>query len=148
MRRRSSRTWPGRSRSGPERGALELLAARLELADRVVFRRAGSPTRALGSGGIDVFALPSRLEALGLAAIEAMLAGLPVIASDTGGGSPRWSLDGESGLLVPAGDPGALAGAIRSLLLVIPNAADGLGARAGRSPCGGFRSQRWSPRVF
>ena len=44
-----------------------------------------------------------------------MLAGLPVVASDVGGVGEA-VVDGETGLLVPAGDPAALAAALRRLL--------------------------------
>ena len=49
-----------------------------------------------------------------LALLEAMAAGLPVIATRVGG-VPEAVRDGREGLLVPAGDPGALASAIRVL---------------------------------
>ena len=48
----------------------------------------------------DVFALPSHFEGLPMSVIEAMLTGLPVVATDTRG--PREQVvDGETGLLVP-----------------------------------------------
>jgi len=47
--------------------------------------------------------------------IEAMRAGVPVVAADTGGVSTTVT-DGVTGLLVPPGDPGALAAALRRLL--------------------------------
>jgi len=62
--------------------------------------------------GADVFVLPSRHEGLGIAAIEAMAAQLPVVASRVGG-LPEIVVDGETGLLVPVGDVGALAAAIQ-----------------------------------
>jgi glycosyltransferase involved in cell wall biosynthesis len=55
--------------------------------------------------------MPSRSEAWGLAALEAMAHGVPVIASDTGG-LPEIVDAGNGGWLVPAGDPAALAQAI------------------------------------
>ena len=60
---------------------------------------------------LDVFIMPSRSEAWGLAALEAMAHGVPVIASDTGG-LPELVEDGNGGWLVRPGDPGALARAI------------------------------------
>ena len=58
--------------------------------------------------GIDLFVMPSRSEAWGLAALEAMAHGVPVIASDIGG--LREIVEpGRSGWLVPAGDAAALA---------------------------------------
>ncbi len=59
----------------------------------------------------DVVVVPSRREPLGLAAVEALACGVPVIASDTGG--LRESVrDGVNGLLVPAADVEALAAAL------------------------------------
>jgi len=62
----------------------------------------------------DVVVVPSRREPLGLAAVEALACGTPVIASDTGG-LPEVVRDGANGLLVRAGDPAALAEALRRM---------------------------------
>ena len=62
----------------------------------------------------DVFAVPSRREGQGIAALEAMAAGVPVVASRVGGLSEMLS-DGETALLVPPGDPEALAAALSRL---------------------------------
>ncbi|WP_460447999.1 glycosyltransferase [Alsobacter sp. SYSU BS001988] len=59
----------------------------------------------------DVSVLPSRAEGFGLALVEAMAAGVPVIAARVGGPA-RLIDDGVNGLLVPAEDPAALAGAL------------------------------------
>lgn len=64
--------------------------------------------------GFDSFVLPSLNEGMGRALIEAMAAGLPVIASRVGG-IPALIEDGKNGLLVPAGDSSALADAIRKI---------------------------------
>jgi glycosyltransferase involved in cell wall biosynthesis len=63
----------------------------------------------------DVFVLSSRSEGLPLAILEAMAAGLPVVATAVGG-IPELVADGETGLLVPPGDADALAGALRRLV--------------------------------
>ncbi|MFF0905455.1 UNVERIFIED_CONTAM: glycosyltransferase family 4 protein [Kocuria sp. CPCC 205316] len=63
----------------------------------------------------DVFALPSRAEGMPLALIEAMEAGLPVVATRVIG-STEVVTDGETGLLVPAQDAGMLAEALVKLL--------------------------------
>ena len=74
-----------------------------------------------------ILALPSRFEAFPLAILEAMLAGLPVVATDVGSVAEAVT-DGETGLIVPPDDPEALAAALERLL------ADGeLRARFGRS---------------
>ncbi len=63
----------------------------------------------------DVFTLPSHFEGLPMSVIEAMLTGLPVVATDIRG--PREQVvDGETGLLVPAGTVGPLAAALARLV--------------------------------
>jgi glycosyltransferase involved in cell wall biosynthesis len=99
---------------GPERGRLALLAADLGVADRVRWVGwSNTPTSFLP--GFDVVAFPSRFEGFPLAVLEAMLAQRPVVASDVG--SVREAVrHGDTGLLVPADDPGALASALADLL--------------------------------
>jgi glycosyltransferase involved in cell wall biosynthesis len=63
---------------------------------------------------MDAFALSSRLEGLPLCALEAMAAGLPVVATAVGG-LPGLIQDGVTGFLVPAGDEPALARALAAL---------------------------------
>jgi len=59
--------------------------------------------------------LPSEKESFGLAVLEAMSCGVPVVASKTGG-LPELVKDGETGFLVPVGDIGSLSRAIMLLL--------------------------------
>ena len=64
----------------------------------------------------DIFALPSHFEGLPMSVIEAMLCGLPVVATDIRG--PREQVvPGETGLLVPPGDVPRLAEALRRLVV-------------------------------
>jgi glycosyltransferase involved in cell wall biosynthesis len=63
----------------------------------------------------DVFVLPTRAECFGLVLTEAMASGLPVVTCPVGG-IPEVVDDGVSGLLVPAGDPRALDGALTRLI--------------------------------
>ena len=64
---------------------------------------------------LDLFVLPTVEEALGTAFLEAMAAGRAVVGCRVGG-VPEVVEEGKTGLLVPPGDPAALADAIRSLL--------------------------------
>jgi len=73
----------------------------------------------------DVLAVPSTKESLGLAPLEAMSVGRPVVASNTGG-LPEVVRDSVTGILVPPGDPRALA---QALLTVIRD--EDLAARLG-----------------
>jgi glycosyltransferase involved in cell wall biosynthesis len=72
--------------------------------------------------------MPSRYEGFGLPCLEAMAAGVPVVASAVGG-LPELLAD--AGVLVPPGDPAALADAVRTLLAAA-DARRALGA-AGRA---------------
>jgi glycosyltransferase involved in cell wall biosynthesis len=63
---------------------------------------------------MDVFVMPSIWEGFGLVLLEAMAAGRPIVASRVAT-IPEVVLDGETGLLVPAGDPVALAEALAQL---------------------------------
>jgi glycosyltransferase involved in cell wall biosynthesis len=63
----------------------------------------------------DLFVLPSATEGLSNALLEALAAGLPAVATSVGG-TPDILANGESGLLVPAGDPPALLRALLALL--------------------------------
>ena len=63
----------------------------------------------------DVFVLSSRVEGNPLSVMEAMAAGLPVVSTAVGG-VPELVRDGETGLLVPSEDAGALARAVQALM--------------------------------
>jgi glycosyltransferase involved in cell wall biosynthesis len=99
---------------GSEGPMLEKLAESVGVADRVVWQGWTEDARS-HLGSFDVFALPSRFEGFPLALLEALLARSAVVAADVGSVAEAIH-DGETGLLVPAEDPQALAGAIRRLL--------------------------------
>jgi glycosyltransferase involved in cell wall biosynthesis len=98
---------------GIERPRLEALAVALGIADRVCFLgwRADA---ALLLPLLDVYAITSDTEALPLAVLEAMAAGLPVVATSVGD-LPDVLDHGRCGLLVRPGDEEALAAALRTL---------------------------------
>jgi glycosyltransferase involved in cell wall biosynthesis len=106
---------------GPERAALRTLADHLGLADAVHFLGTRGDLREV-YGGLDILALPSLEEGSPNVLLEAMAAGLPVVATSVGG-VPEIVQDGRTGILVPPAAPGALAQALSSL------AADGAGRR-------------------
>ena len=99
---------------GPERGALERRTQTLGLAQRVRFLGQRSDAGDL-LAACDVLVLPSRLEGLGVAALEAMAAARPVVASAVGGLAEA-VVHEHTGLLVPPDDPAALAAALARLL--------------------------------
>lgn len=98
---------------GPERAVLERRAATAGLGDRVVFT--GWTNHALDvMAGCDVVAMPSRWEGFGHVALEAMRCARPVVASRVDA-IPEVVQHEQTGLLVPADDPEALADAIATL---------------------------------
>jgi glycosyltransferase involved in cell wall biosynthesis len=99
---------------GPERPALERLAAELGVAGRVRFLGTRSDVPSLLAAA-DLFVLPSLYEGLPVAVLEAMAAGVPVLATAIGSTAEAVH-DGRTGLLVPPGDAGALAAGLRRLL--------------------------------
>jgi glycosyltransferase involved in cell wall biosynthesis len=99
---------------GAEEEPLRRLAAELGLADRVHLLGLRDDVETVFASA-DVFAQPSLSEGLPLAVLEAMAAGLPVVASRVGG-IPEAVADGETGYLVPPADPAALAAALARVL--------------------------------
>ncbi len=104
----------GDSISESYRLELEKRAADLGLGDRVVFAGFRSDVAEL-LREVSVSVLPSLAEGLSNVVLEAMAAGVPVVATAVGG-TPELIEDGVSGLLVPVRDAQALSRAIGSLL--------------------------------
>ncbi len=98
---------------GPLREALEAAHRKLGLGETV--RLLGHRDDVLDLyRAADLFCLSSYLEGLGTSILDAMAAGLPIVATRVGG-IPEVVSDGETGILVPPRDPGALADAIMAL---------------------------------
>ncbi|OLC54085.1 MAG: hypothetical protein AUH92_04710 [Acidobacteria bacterium 13_1_40CM_4_69_4] len=130
---------------GPERQALEAAAAALAGRARVLFTGERADARHL-LPAFDVAVVPSiEREGFGLAALEAMDAGLPVVASRVGG-IPEVVRDGQTGLLVPPGDEEALAAAI-ARLLERPEERGGFGAEGRRRVESRFRAAPMARRI-
>lgn len=98
---------------GPEGERLRAQAAALGIADRVAFIGATNDVPKVLAAA-DCLVLPSRREGFGLVCVEAFAAGITVVASDLPG-IRSVVTDGKNGILVPAGDPTALAGAMKRL---------------------------------
>lgn len=123
---------------GPQQSRLEGLARQLGVEDRVIFlgEVCQSEHRVL-LHACDVFVLPSidRSEAFGIAQLEAMVCGKPVVASDLPTGVRFVNRHGVTGFLTPPGDVHSLAHAINRLL-------DDPELRAGFGRAGRERVQR------
>lgn len=99
---------------GPDRPKAFELATKLGVGGRVAFLGSFPNVEHLLSVS-DLFLLPSSEESFGLAALEAMASGAPVIASRTGG-IPEVVLDGKTGYLCKLGDTAGMANAALTLL--------------------------------
>jgi rhamnosyl/mannosyltransferase len=117
---------------GPFEPSLRTVHRQLDLRDRVEFLGAQNEFELLALfRAARVCVLPSthRSEALGLAMIEAMASGRPVVSTELGTGTSWVNQHGSTGLVVPPGDAESLAAAI-NLLLDDPAMAERFGAAA------------------
>jgi glycosyltransferase involved in cell wall biosynthesis len=105
---------------GPRAAELRALAASLGIADRVALLGHREDIAALLEEA-DAFVLPSRSEAFPNSVVEAMAAGLPVVAGAVGG-LPELVDSGRTGVLVPVDNPAAMAEALESLITDPPRA--------------------------
>jgi rhamnosyl/mannosyltransferase len=131
--------------SGPEQAAIERLVRRLGLEERVhLLGDLADAEVATLMAACDVFCLPSteRAEAFGLAMLEAMALGRPVVCSRIEGSGVAWlNQHGLTGLTVPPGDASALAQALQQILDE-PGLAGRLGAEARVRYESGFRASQ------
>ena len=114
---------------GPAEEQLRVLAEELGIASRVIFAGVRRDIPQL-LPVLDAFVLPSLYEGFGIAILEAMAAGLPVVAT-TVGGIPEFVTDGMTGRLVEPGNAEALADAIQAVL-ANPEQARQMGLRGQR----------------
>jgi glycosyltransferase involved in cell wall biosynthesis len=112
---------------GPERGSLEEMTRAKGVADMVTFAGFQADVEEW-LGSMDIFVLPSLTEGTPMALLEAMSAGLPVLATAVGG-VPLVVEDGVNGLLAAPGDPQKLSEGL-SLLLHDPSLRKKLGRAA------------------
>jgi teichuronic acid biosynthesis glycosyltransferase TuaC len=102
---------------GPERIALEGLAARLGVSERVDFRGQLAPEQAIAQARLcTLFVMPSTEEAFGVAYVEAMAAGVPAIGCRGEPGPEEIAAAGDGFMLVPPGDIERLTQRIDELL--------------------------------
>jgi glycosyltransferase involved in cell wall biosynthesis len=113
--------------SGPQREKLEEAAAHADITEQVKFLGWIDDLAAVLPRW-DIFAMPSLEEGFPIAALDAMAAGLPVVATPVGG-VPELIEDGKTGWLVPPRDAQALALRLR-LLLANPELCLSVGAAA------------------
>ena len=99
---------------GPDRAAAEAAAREAGVAADVRFIGKQEPVEEILSI-TDLFLMPSASETFGLAALEAMACGVPVVSSDVGG-LPELNVDGETGFLRPIGDVDGMTEAARTIL--------------------------------
>jgi glycosyltransferase involved in cell wall biosynthesis len=121
------------------RQELKQLAAQLGIQDRVVFTGFRADVERIFAS-LSVSVQPSLSEGLSNVVLESMATGLPVVATRVGGTSEAVE-DGVNGLLVPPGDPAALAQAVCGLLAE-PTLAASLGAAARSSVMERFSIKR------
>jgi len=127
---------------GPERPALEALAARLGVAARVDFLGQLAPAQALERARrCTLFVMPSTEEAFGVAYIEAMAAGVPAIGCRGEPGPEEIAAAGDGFVLVPPGDIERLTQRIDELLSD-PRRLRELGQRARASVAASFTWER------
>ncbi len=101
---------------GEEKVRLQTLARGLGLDHRIMFAGGHAHEDVIQfMRAADVFVLPSLVESFGIVLVEAMSCGLPIVASNVMG-VPSLIDDMVNGLLIPPGDPQALAGGIVGLL--------------------------------
>lgn len=124
---------------GRREGEMRQLAEEMGLAGRVHFLGQRNDIPDL-LAALDIFALPSHSEGVSLALLEAMAAGLPVIATAVGG-LPEVVTDGVNGLLIPPKNPEALVQAL-ARLLAEPALAKNLGDNARRHVAENFSLDR------
>lgn len=99
---------------GPERQRIETICRQSSGCDSIQFLgKMTRPEEVMAS--CDLFALTSDSESFGLAALEAMACGVPVVSTDTGG-LPEVNIHGVSGLLSAVGDTEAMAANAHSIL--------------------------------
>jgi glycosyltransferase involved in cell wall biosynthesis len=148
-------TWPHVLEEFPEAKVLFVGdgADRASLESVIAARNLGDSIRILGFrsdvaeilAGSDALLLPSRVEGFGYVLVEAMAAGIPCIASGVSS-IPEIVRDGETGILHPVGDTGAIHAAIRRVITA-PAVAAAMGTAGARLANEKFTAERMLDQV-
>lgn len=124
--------------------SVRLMVKELGLAEQVIF--AGFQADVVPwVKAFDIVVIPSLEESFGRVAVEAMIAGKPVVATNVGA-LPEIVLDGQTGLLVEPGSPEALASAI-SKLVISPDWREELGLAGRRRAMNMFALNRYIAQI-
>jgi L-malate glycosyltransferase len=126
---------------GPDRSECEVLARELGIWQQTRFLGKQAELSAILSAS-DVFIIPSGNESFGLAALEAMACGVPVLSSDIGG-LPEVNVDGKTGYIVKTGDVNALAERLHKLFTEEPKQ---MGVDALAHAIGNFTKEQLVPK--
>lgn len=130
---------------GPERPALEALAAELGVSPSVRFV-GFLPDTSLFIPAADVFLVPSRIEAQGIAVLEGMASGCCVLASDVGG-IPEMIRGTGAGVLLPPDDVAGWAAGMEAMLVKRPEERAAIGAAARQHVEREFDARRQAERL-
>jgi len=129
---------------GPQREQAEALIQELGLAERVRLLGYVESVRDL-IWALDLLVVSSLSEGSSVSAMEAMALGKPVVGTEVGG-VPEVVLDGDTGVLVPPGNPGAMAEAVCALL-ADPERAQAMGDRGRQRAAAHFEVEMMLARV-
>ncbi|WP_026970202.1 glycosyltransferase [Algoriphagus terrigena] len=129
---------------GPDLAGLRALVSSLGLESRVsLVGQQANPHPYYGV--MDVFCIPSAHEGFGLVAVEAMMHGLPVLATSVGG-LKDVVVDGETGFLVPSHSPPLLTEKIR-FLMDHPEVAKQMGAKGNARAMANYSAEQYCKEV-
>ncbi|MGD8199115.1 glycosyltransferase family 4 protein [Ornithinimicrobium sp. W1679] len=132
---------------GTSEEAAGLIGALPDNVRRYIFHRPFTSNVREAYAALDICALASRREGFALSSVEAMMMGLPVVRSRTGGADTQ-VLDRTTGILVPVNDVLALRAALQELVSMSPEQRRGMGRLAAERASRMFSSQGMIEKTF